>query len=268
MRPLAMLVIFALSLSAQVQTGPKKAPVHANPDQLGLTCAQILEMSSTDWITKFTTEKGPGAPTTIRGIGVYGKCYDARTDQLAAKLGRAGKGPPMGSRGSFQSMEQALKTFSAKALADSQPPADAVKSAYASLYEKQFRYEFYNAYEPKPAAAPITASQAANASAPVATAPASRVATANDKETAQSIVRSDSRADEKASDADPVTQAKNHFGALLGDLPDDQMHEVHGAFGGILGPNAAAAHMQLLVYRYAIFLLEKPGGQPFSPPPF
>jgi len=69
------------------------------------------------------------------------------------------------------------------------------------------------------------------------------------------------------SDADPVTQAKNHFGELLGALPDDTMHSLHAAFGQILGPNAFTPETQLQVYRYAIFLLEPPGGQPFSPPP-
>jgi hypothetical protein len=54
----------------------------------------------------------------------------------------------------------------------------------------------------------------------------------------------------------------------LGDLPDEQMHDLHEAFGEILGPNSATPRMQLLIYRYAIFLLEPPGKAPFAPAPF
>jgi hypothetical protein len=273
MRALALFAIFFLLTSAQVRAQvrppPKKPAVHINPDQLGLTCGEILQISSSDWVTKFNAAKGADAPTTIRAIGVYGKCYNSRTDQLAAKLGRAGKGPLMGARANFQSMDQALKTFTAKALNDSQPPADEVKLAYATLYEKQFRYDFYEGYEPKPALTPTPTSQTMGASAgSAATQPPSAGMAASDKAAAQDTVKPDRRAAEKASDADPVTQAKNHFGALLGQLPGQQMHEVHGAFAEILGPNAATSHMQLLVYKYAIFLLEPAASQPFSAPPF
>ncbi len=46
------------------------------------------------------------------------------------------------------------------------------------------------------------------------------------------------------------------------------MHSLHAAFGDILGGYATTPATQLLVYRYAIFLLEQPGSAPFSSPPF
>lgn len=215
-----------------------------------MTCADILNMSSTEWVAKFTATKGTDALSTIRAIDVYGKCYDARTDDLAESLTKSGKSPSANERANFNNVEQALRNFTAKALIDSQPAADAVKSTYAMLYEKQFRYEFYEGYQPPPsttaAAAPKDASAASQG-------------------TEKSAVQAE---EADASDSDPVTDAKNHFGGLLNDLPDDKLHELHLAFGEILGPNSAAPRTQVLIYRYAIFLLEPPGGQPFSPPPF
>jgi hypothetical protein len=273
MRIVVLICVLVSFASAQTHP-PTKSPTRpANADQLGMTCSEILQMSSTDWIAKFNAAKGSDAPATIRAINAYGKCYDARTDQLAASLAKSGKGPLMGARGNFQSIEKALKTFTSRALADSQPPADVVKSAYAALYEKEFRYEFYEEYLPKPAPAVGGANSASTPSAtsppaPAATAP-STTATSSSTAAVDPTVAADARKQaEKASNADPVTQAKNHFGELLGDLPDQRMHDLHSSFGEILGPNSASPQFQLLIYRYAIFLLEPPGGQPFSPPPF
>ena len=270
---IAGLLLFAAAIPAQ------RGPAHPTNDQLGLTCAQILAMPSTDWVAKFRAVKGSEASITIRAIAAYGKCYDARTDQLASSLGRSGKGPLMGARGDFQDLEKSIKVFEVKALVDSQPPADPVKKAYATLYEKQFRYEFYESYQPKPAAAPpgkpeeganppqrssSTSTSISNSSVPQNANAVSAV----DAAAAAEVKAAKDKADQQKSDADPVTQAKNHFGALLGDLPEAQVHELHSAFGEILGPNAASPRMQLLVYRYAIFLLEPPGEPPFAPPPF
>jgi hypothetical protein len=64
------------------------------------------------------------------------------------------------------------------------------------------------------------------------------------------------------SDADPVTIAKNRFGKLLEVLPDDTMHELHRAFGEVIGTHQISEPTRLAVYRYAIFILE-----PTSPAP-
>ncbi len=150
----AWVVLLFAAAGSSAQTA---APVtRAGTDTLGLTCSQILQMSSADWVAKYAAAKVPSAASTVEAIAAFGKCYDARTDRLAASLAKAGKGPLMGARGDFGDFEQAVKDFSAKALAVSQPPADAVKIAYANLYEKQFRYAFYQGYESKPVPAPST----------------------------------------------------------------------------------------------------------------
>jgi hypothetical protein len=275
MRKIAVLFLVASSLTAQTRPAHRSPASRPNADQLGLTCSQILDMTSTEWVTKFTAEEGSEPGETIRGIGVYGKCYDARTDQIATRLRKTGKGPLMGARANFQSVEQALKSFAGKALAESDPPANAVKSAYAALYDKQFRHEFYESYEPKPAARPTqAASTPVEEAAPPPNSPTSGLGRSGDKASLSqgtdlpSQVDANAKSKDKGKELDPLTAAKNHFGELLGGLPDEQMHDLHKAFGEILGPNSATPRMQLLIYRYAIFLLEPPGATPFAPAPF
>jgi hypothetical protein len=219
---LALVLLSCIASAGQT----KKQP--ASPDHLGLTCAQIPQMSSTDWIKKFTAAKDPSEPTTIQAISTYGKCYDARTTRLAATLGKSGNGPLMGARGNFGDFEHALNDFTAKTLAATDPPADAQKKAYAALYAKQFRYEFYRQYEQK------------NFNQPPLT----------------------------PEECDAFTKSKNHFGELLGLLPEDKMHELHRAFGEIFAAGGVPDATKLAVYRYAIFLLESPSEPPYSPPPF
>lgn len=185
-------------------------------------------MTSDGWVKKFTGANGATAPSTIQAISVYGKCYDARTNRLAASLRKSGKGPLMGARGNFSDFEHALNDFTAKALAATEPPADAQKKAYAALYEKQFRYDFYREYEQK------------NFNPPPLT----------------------------PEESDAFTKAKNRFGELLGLLPEDKMHDLHSAFGEIFAAGGVPDATKVAVYRYAIFLLESPTETPFSPPPF
>ena len=51
-------------------------------------------------------------------------------------------------------------------------------------------------------------------------------------------------------------------------MPDDKMHDLHAAFGDVLVRNSVGASMQLVIYRYAIFVLEPLSDKPFAPPPF
>jgi len=199
----------------------------AAADRLGLTCAQMLQMSSTEWVGKFNREKGATPEATARATAAYGKCYDARTDGLAASLVRKRAAPPKSARTNFAGFENALKEFALKAMADAQSPPDATKSAYIVLYEKQFRYEFYQAYAQKNPNAALTPEQ-----------------------------------------SDQYGKAKNRFGELLGLLPEERAHEVHEAFGEIVGTHEVSLPMKLALYRYAIFILEPPSEKPFAPPPF
>jgi hypothetical protein len=276
-----LLIGLVTPLAAQSQ---QRAPAQQkpDPDRLGFTCAQILQMSSSDWIAKITGIDDSNADGQLRGIRVYGNCYDQRTDRLKASLAKSGKGPLMGANGNFRDFDKALQSFTAKALAESEPPADAVKTAYAGLYERQFRYAFYQSYEQPVAKASSPAAAQPSAKPGVASAPPrpntgpqpSPIPPPTSSPTAANGV------EPAAKDVDPVTLAKNHFGKLLSDLPDDKMHDLHAAFGQILVLNSVGASMQLPIYRYAIFLLEplsQPpassahagnASQPFAAPPF
>jgi len=228
-------LLSAVSQAVAAQTRPSK---RTERDRLGLTCAQILAMTSTDWVADFNhrlgeksgEEKKTGPEVTVRGLSMYGQCYDARTNRLAAMLAKNGKGPTMGARRNFRVFEQALEDFTAKALAATDPPADDVKKAYVALYEKQFRYSYYDNY-------------------------------------LEHLSHGDflSATSEEAGD---MGKAKNHFGELLDALSEDKLREVHKAFANILDQAAFGKDMRLQVYLYAIFCLEPPSAAPFSPPPF
>jgi hypothetical protein len=245
-------------------------------DQLGMSCAQILQMSSTEWIAHSgekasqTKDAKPGAEShgseavkpyaesagpqaTLRAIDAYGKCYDARTDRLAASLAKSGKGPLMGLRGNFRDFETALKNFASVALGVAQPPDDPVKIACAALYEKQFRYAFYQSYQQKPVKEPPPAAKDADSEA--AGAETTATATTSQPASATRIT-------------DPMTLAKNRFGDFLEALPEDKRREVHIAFGEIFEKGSIADQWKLEVYRYAISVLESPRDKPFSRPPF
>jgi hypothetical protein len=224
-RSIALTLISLSCLASPARTAQTKS---ASDDRLGLTCAQILQLTSDGWVKKFTSAKDATAPSTIQAISVYGKCYDTRTNRLGTALGKSGKGPLRGACGNFGDFERALNDFTAKALAATEPPADAQKKAYAALYEKQFRYDFYREYQQK------------NFNPPPLT----------------------------PEESDAFTKAKNHFGELLGLLPEDKMHDLHATFGEIFAAGGVPDATKLAVYRYAIFVLESPLETPYSPPPF
>jgi hypothetical protein len=222
----ALLLLCAAAFASHSQTQP------ASADRLGLTCTEILQMNSSDWVKYFLRKREKIAldndRAILQAISAYGKCYDARTNRLAAALGKSGKGPLMGARGNFGDFEQALKKFEAKALARTDPPAGEQKKAYAALYEKSFRYDFYREYEQKTFnPAPLTPEE-----------------------------------------SDAFTKSKNRFGELLGLLPEDKIHELHSAFGQIFAAGGIPDATKVAVYRYAIFLLESPSEAPGNSPPF
>lgn len=285
-----LVMLLFVSLRAQAQAQTKKTARATDNDRLGLTCAQILNMSSTDWVAKFTaTKAGKSQPSeqvsaqsaspelTIRAVTTYGKCYDLRTDQLAASLGRSGKGPLMGARGNFGDFDEALKDFESATLANMQPPASEVKKAFAGLYEKQFRYAFYLSYTPAGHSTTPPSSSAKQSSSSTSTKTAPPPSKAEPEES--SSVRPDgakppSAAEEVAGQnslddtAEDFTKAKNRFGQLLQALPEDNARAVHSAFGNILGGYEVSQETRLNVYLYAIFLLETDQAKPFAPPPF
>jgi hypothetical protein len=224
----AMAVLLCAMHSASPQTkSTHKPPSPSAADRLGLPCAQILQMSSTDWVAKFNQEKDSTPQGTARAVDTYSQCYDARTNELASTLVRKRAAPPKTARDDFAGFENALSDFVAKAVADVQPKPDAAKTAYISLYEKQFRREFYTQYANKNLHSGLTADE-----------------------------------------SDQFTKAKNRFGELLGLEDEDKAHELHEAFGEIVGTHELSLPMKLALYRYAIFILEPPTEKPFGPPPF
>src|SRR5277367_6598822 len=226
---LLVAVLLAPAAFAQTKPAPTKA---ADPDRLGLSCAQILQMTSTAWVAHFAEKignpSGAAAQGTVRAITSYGKCYEARTNQLAAALGKSGRGPLMGATGNFRDFQKALDDFTAKALAATDKRPGTQEAAYAALYEKQFRYEFYQRYEQRITGnRPLTAEESAE-----------------------------------------YSKAKNRFGEFLGLLPEDRAHTVHAAFSQIFDPGPVSDITKLELYRFAISCLESPKDTPFSPPPF
>jgi hypothetical protein len=248
----------AIPLRAQSQTrtqgqAQKKSssePVYEGP--LGLPCARVLAMPSSDFIAQVVAIDDSNVDGQLRGIRRYGACYDARTDRLAVSLGKQGKGPLMGAHGNFGDFELALKDFTAKALEEAQQPSGVplapVKAESAALYQKQFRYAFYQSYVQKLQKHPSSE--------------------ATDK-TGGSASTSPTNAQPSAKpETDPMTLAKNHFGELLAAMPEDKRHEIHAAFGQIFERSSIGEQWKLEIYRYAIFLLEPSTDKPFSPPPF
>lgn len=223
-----------LFVRAQQTAAPAGSSSHkANPPSSSVApgsplCAPVLQFSSSDWIAKYTADHTTRPDDTIAAINAYARCYETRTNRLAASLNKSGKGPRMGANGSFRDFQAALENFSAKALTATKPPADPVKTAYASLYVLEFRYEFLLSYEPK--------------------AERNRALTPEE--------------------SDEYAKAKNRLGELFGLLLMDAFHDVHSAFSQILTAPEINDVTKLEVYRYAIFILARPGEKPFSPPPF
>jgi hypothetical protein len=260
MRSIVVLVILfcAVPQAAPAQTHPVKK---AEPERLGMTCAQILQMSSADWVARYVKEKSAAANATARGLAVYSECYEARTNRLAASLGKNAKGPLMSARGNFRDFELALEDFTAKALAATNPPADAVKTATAALYEKQFRNDFYRSYTQQ---SPKSSAQPANATTTKPAGNVDGIPAANPPTSSASPTPPAAAPD----NAEPMTKAKNRFGELLDALPEDKLREIHKAFGRIFSGGPVSDATKLAVYRYAIFCLEPASATPFSPPPF
>jgi hypothetical protein len=204
-------------------------------------------MKSQDWIPYYnekTHQESENNPRSVQdAVAVYGRCYDARTDRLAVALAKAGKGPRAAALKDFRAFDQGLQDFTSKAAALNQAPPGSPQFAYAMLYQKEFRYEFYQSYEQKSPNGP----------------PANRASPVPARTTGER---------QAPDDAGEFTKAKNHFGELLGMLPVDQRRIIHAAFGQLLSNNSVAQDFKLDVYRYAIFLVERDPAKPFGPPPF
>lgn len=142
------LLLFIIPATTRAQTRPSSKP---DSDRLGLTCAKILAMTSQDWVLYFVKKTNQMSVNNnraiLQAIAVYGRCFSARTDALAAMLGRNGKGPKKARHLEFARFEEALKDFTAIAQSAALPPPDEQYKSYDALYAKEFRYKFYRGYE-------------------------------------------------------------------------------------------------------------------------
>lgn len=251
MKPGTILAIWMLGASAFAGAQTRPTQSASAVDRRVAPCAQILQMTSADWVAKSNQQNDATPQAALQAIAAYGKCYDGRTSRLAASLGKSGKGPLMGARGNFGDFQKGLDNFTIKALAAANKEPGTQEAAYAALYEKQFRYLFYQSYEQKAAKQPSRAEKDekdASATPAAATAPTQTSAAAPITE--------------------PMTLAKNRFGELLAALPEDKRREIHRAFGEIFEKGPIGEQWKLEVYDYAISILESPKDKPFSPPPF
>jgi len=160
--PCALVVVLLLAppLSAQQKKQARAAQTQAFHDDLGLTCTQILAMPSSEYIAKIVATDDSRVDGQLRGIRNFGRCYDERTARLAVSLSRRGIGPKKSALANLADLEQKLDAFTNTALSDAAQlttpaipaaPPMPLKKAYAELYEKQFRYAFYESYEPQSA---------------------------------------------------------------------------------------------------------------------
>src|SRR5262250_2968380 len=116
----AILLFVTHGLLAQTKPSQQHATSASSAaDRMGLTCPQILQIGSTDSVARFKKEKDASPQCTARAVAAYGKCYDARTDTLAAALAKKA-GPSKTARTDFLSFENALREFVSKAVSDAQ----------------------------------------------------------------------------------------------------------------------------------------------------
>lgn len=198
----ALLLVFSIAPAAWATSDATPQESSPNSDRLGLNCLQILQMTSTQWVAHFNEKFTPSKPKdenlsatdkTLRAIAAYARCYDARTTRLADQARKSGGNALLAASIEFRNFDQALQSFAQKALAGAEPPADAVKGAYAGLYAMQFRYEFYREHQQKTFTPP----------------PAT------------------------ADELEQLGNAKNRLGELLDDLPPQKMKDLHAAFSHI-----------------------------------
>ena len=116
-----------------------------------MPCEQILKLSSTDYINKYTQAHGDNTLERVNAIYQYGNCYSQNLDNIQAKMNESGHHPLMGANAHFHDFESALNNFTDTVLGFCSPDGSLkrVTAAYATLYQKQFRNFFYQQYLPK-----------------------------------------------------------------------------------------------------------------------
>lgn len=221
-----MITVLILAVSSHAQTRQTQT---VPSDMLGLNCGQMLAMSSSQWMDRYTNAKGDSTNWVEQGLSIYGQCYDQRTEALATSLNNMGKGPLMGGLGNLHDMQSTLQTFTTQALDASSPDGTfgRIQAAYAMLYQKQFTYQFYQGY--------------VNVDQQVPT----------------------------LSDPESLSQAKQRLGELISQHKGTQGENLQNAFDQFETNAVEGCGIpEVSVYQYAIMILQSPADPPFSKPPF
>jgi len=101
-------------------------------------CSVILTQTSNNWANQKSS-----TPDIEKALSQYGNCVDQDTQQLHTTMLKTNNYPLMGANGDFQDFSAALNNFTEIALKLKQ---DKILSAYAHLYQKQFKLLFYADY--------------------------------------------------------------------------------------------------------------------------
>jgi hypothetical protein len=143
-RALPSLLLFG-ACSTWAEKGAPEVPPNLMP------CNEVLKFPSLEFVKKYTQVHGQNTLETTNAIYQYSNCYDQALDSLRDKLNQQGSGPLMGATGQFRDFEMALNKFTTTALdlCSPEPSLKRVSDAYATLYQKQFRHQFYEHYLPK-----------------------------------------------------------------------------------------------------------------------
>lgn len=155
MRTMLKLVVPAVFLIGALSVLAEKE--QADLPRNMMPCSEVLQLSSLDFVKKYTKIHGENTIETTKAIYEYGNCYDQAQDAIRDQLNQQGKGPFMGASGHFRDFETALNKFTKTALDLCSPDGTLkqVSDAYVMLYQKQFRHLFYIQYLPKKQAAKV-----------------------------------------------------------------------------------------------------------------
>jgi hypothetical protein len=212
----------------------------AEPTPTGSDCNTILAKSSHEWAETCATRIGDSTDAIELALARYGDCYDAATDALAKAVARGGDEQRRGAPDCLPALQRALEGFTEYALGAALTGGtySRVATAYATLYEKQFRRLAWEAARPAPVAAGADASAATPAAA------------------------------RATSDGARLAAARSRLTALLDAATPRLRADLAERFGALVEAAKRCDISLAPVYEFAVSLLQSPADPPFAPPPF
>lgn len=192
-------------------------------------CSQVLGASSDKFIEQYSSQNGGNGYSVQDAIKLYSDCYTSKINVLSNWLAKSGRGPLMGANGDFHDMENALNTFTKTALA-----ATAGGGSYDAIkaaYAYLYALQFsYDFYE--------------------------------------QYVHPEKNIHDDDHSSD-VLKANSYLQDSIDKLPENRREGVQASFYAFETAAVRVNGLSILkVYQYAIFILQSPEDQPYSPPPF